>query len=112
MFQISTKRCHRLALATLLFLFPVSVIATPIADYHQNLKNAITALDTLAQSDEEESTNDYDSRFNQTIEGVRAALPEHQTVESPDGVYEVDNSWLHRGLKELTEAVDRLEKSR
>lgn len=112
MSQISTKRCHLLGLATLLFLFPLNVIATPIADYHQNLKNAVTALDTLAQSDEEESTNDYETRFNQTIESVRAALPEHQTVESPDGVYEVDNSWLHRDLKELTEAGDRVEKLR
>lgn len=112
MSQISTKRCRLLPLAALLFLFPVNAIAIPIADYHQNLKNAITALDTLTQSDEEEDPTDYERRFNQTIEGVRAALPEHQTVESPEGTYEVDNSWLHRDLKELTEVVDRPEKLR
>ncbi len=99
-----------LALATLLLLFPVTVVAIPVADYHQNLKKAITALDTLLQSDEEENTSDYESRFNQTIDGVKAALPERQTVESSEGVYEVNNSWLYRDLKELTEAVNPLEK--
>src|ERR1041385_1365061 len=104
--QISTKQSRFLVLATLLFLFPASVVAIPIADYHENLKKAITALDTLSQSDEDESPDDYESRFERTIEGVRAALPEHQTVESPEGVCEIDNSWLHRDLKEVMAAVD------
>ena len=108
--QISTKRCRLVVLATLLFLFPASAIAIPIADYHQHLKNAITALDTLTQSDEDESTDDYESRYSQTIEDIRAAIPEHETVESPEGVCEVDNSWLHQDLKALTESVDRPEK--
>jgi len=104
--RISTKQSRFLVLATLLLLFPASVVAIPIADYHQNIKKAITALDTLTQSDEDESPADYESRFEKTIEGIRAALPEHQTVESPEGVCEVDNSWLHRDLKKLTAAVD------
>jgi hypothetical protein len=108
--QISTKQSRFLALATLLFLFPATVAAIPIAEYQQNIKNAIIALDTLSQSDEDESTSDYEKRYNQTLESVRAALPEHQTVESPEGACEVDNSWLHKELKELTEAVDRPEK--
>lgn len=112
MSQISIKRRRLFALAALLFLFHANASAIPIADYHQNLKKAVTALDTLTQSDEEENPNDYENRFNQTIEGIKAALPEHQTIESPDGVYEVDNSWLYRDLKQLTEAVDRPEKLR
>jgi hypothetical protein len=108
--QISTKRSRLAALATLLFLFPATVAAIPISDYHQNLKDAITALDTLAASDEDENSDEYESRFKQTIEGVKAALPEHQSVESTEGVYEVDNSWLYRDLKELEESGDRPEK--
>ena len=108
--QISTKRSRLAALTTLLFLFPATVVAIPISDYHQNIKNAITALDTLATSDEDENPADYMVRLKQTIEGVKAALPEHQTVESPDGIYEVDNSWLHKDLKELEAVVDLPEK--
>ena len=103
MSQISTKQSRLLVLAILLFLFPASVAAIPIADYQQNLKNAITALDTLSRIDENESTSDYVNRYNRTLDSVRAALPEHQTVESREGVCEVDNSWLHKALKELTE---------
>jgi cell fate (sporulation/competence/biofilm development) regulator YlbF (YheA/YmcA/DUF963 family) len=106
MSQISTKRSRLFVLAALVFLFPARAFAIPIADYQQNLKKAITALDTLTQSDEDENPVDYGVRFKQTIDGVRAVLPEHQTVESPDGVYEVDNSWLHKDLKAAEEAVD------
>src|SRR5437868_4714975 len=88
-------------LALLLFAFPVNVLAIPLSDYHQNLKKAITSLDTLRQSDENESTDDYDRRFDQTVEGVRRDLPEHETVESEAETYNVDNSWLHKDLNEL-----------
>ena len=110
--QISIKRHRLVVLVALLFLFPGNVVAIPIADYHQNLKKAITALDTLTQSDEDETSTDYERRFDQTLDGVRAALPEHQTVESPEGVCEVDNSWLYSDLKKLKESVDRPEKLR
>jgi len=101
------KRC----LALLFFVFPVNVLAIPISDYQQNLKKAITALDTLTQSDENESTNDYNKRFDQTIEGVRQALPENQTVESETETYNVDNSWLHRDLDNLKQSVDILKET-
>jgi len=108
--RISTKQSRLFALATLLFLFPASVVAIPIADYHENLKKAITALDTLTQSEEEESSTDYENRFEHTIEGVRAALPEHQIVESPEGICEVDNSKLHKDLREMEQSADRFAK--
>ena len=101
------KRC----LVVLFFVFPINVFAIPISDYQQNVKKAITALDTLTQSDENESTNDYNKRFDQTIEGVRQALPEHQTVESETETYNVDNSWLHRDLDDLKQSVDILKKT-
>jgi hypothetical protein len=106
--QISTTRTCLVVLATLLFIFPPSVVAIPIADYHQNLKRAITALDTLNQSDEAESSSDYESRFQHTIESVRTALPEHQTVESPEGTCEIDNSWLHKELKDVADRPEKL----
>ena len=106
----AAKQCRLIVLAFLLFLFPVNVLAIPISEYQQNLKNAITALDTLNQSDEGESTDHYESRFEQTIEGVRRALPEHQTIEAEAETYNVDNSWLHKDLNGLQESNDRLKK--
>ncbi|HYK22421.1 MAG TPA: DUF4129 domain-containing protein [Pyrinomonadaceae bacterium] len=93
-----------------LFLFPINAFAIPISAYQQNLKNVITALDTLLQSDEEESSEHYESRFEQTIEAIRRVVPEHQTVESEAETYNVDNSWLHKDLNALQESNDRLKK--
>jgi len=110
MTQVCKKRGRLVVLAALLFVFPASVLAIPISEYQQNLKNAITALDTLTQSDEDESSEGYERRFDQTIEGVRHALPEQQTVESEAETYNVDNRWLHKDLDKLKESNDRLKK--
>src|SRR5215208_6655570 len=108
--RISTQPYRFLLFFAVLFLFPANVTAIPIADYQHNLKQAITALDTLRQSDEEEDPNAYETRINQTIEAVRGVLPQSQTVESDGEVCNVDNSWLHKALEELNQAADRLEK--
>ena len=94
---------HRLAclpavFAVLLFLYPTNASALPLADYRQNLQRAITALDTLAQRDENESESEAANRLARTIQGVRTVLPEHQTIESGSDICEVDNSWLHKSL--------------
>jgi Domain of unknown function (DUF4129) len=114
MLQSPITHHHELAcivvfLIIVLFFCPASVSALPIAEYQKNLQQAITALDTLNQSDEDESTTDFENRFNQTIEAVRAALPEHQTIESGTEVYNVDNSWLHKELNELNQASNPLD---
>ena len=104
MSRVSTTHCRRrlaclfATLAVLLFLYPMNATALPIADYRQNLQRAITALDTLAQRDENESEMEAAHRLAQTIQGVRTILPEHQTIESGSDVCEVDNSWLHESL--------------
>jgi len=109
---MSTKH-HRyivacvVVLTAVLFVCPAKIPALPIAEYQQNLKNAITALDTLTQIDEDESTSAYENRFTQKIEGIRAALPQNQIVESGEDACNVDSSWLHKALDELKESVDR-----
>jgi hypothetical protein len=87
--------------AGFLFLFPATVFAIPLTEYQHKIKQAITALDTLSQVDEHESESDFNNRMVQTIEAVRATLPEHMTVEANGEVYEVDNSSLHKTLEEL-----------
>jgi hypothetical protein len=108
MLLLSKKHCHAfVVLAAFLFLCPAKIVALPIADYQRNLRSAITALDTLNQLDENESNTDYEIRFYNTIESVRAAFPQTQTVESEDDVYNIDFSWLHTGLDELKVSVER-----
>jgi hypothetical protein len=91
-------------IAGLLLIFPIVANALPVADYRKNLQRAITALDTLTQSEEEESPGEYASRLRQTIYVVRGAIPDHQPVEFGSQVCNVDNSWLHQALNELTES--------
>jgi len=103
----TTHRRHRLAfllvLAAFFFLCPARTAALPIAGYQQNLQRAITALDTLAQVDEDESETEFEKRLAGTIAGVRAVLPAHQTIEADGESCTVDNSWLHKTFDELEE---------
>jgi hypothetical protein len=99
------KTCQR-CLASLVviaaaFLFPMTVSAITLTEYQHKLKQAITALDTLAQIDEHESENDFKNRLLQTIDAVRVALPEHMTIAENGEVCEVDNSSLHKTLEDL-----------
>lgn len=106
--QCRTRRDRLLSwsLLALLLLVPVTVSAAdiPSTEYYQNLEDAITALDTLQSSDEEEAASAYEERFDQTIKDVGEALPEHQSVQTKEGVCNVDNSWLHEALKDLKTA--------
>src|SRR5262245_41445847 len=87
-------------------LVPVVAHAASLADYHRNVKAAITALDTLTQSDEEETESEYQQRFADTVTNVRKLLPESQMVECGEELCAVDNSWLHDQLKESQKADD------
>jgi hypothetical protein len=98
---------HLVVLAALLFVCPAAVFAVSISEYQQNLKNAIAALGTLSDLEENETTTAYEQRFEQTIANIRTTLPRNQTVESGADVSNVDNTWLHRALDELKEQVDR-----
>jgi Domain of unknown function (DUF4129) len=99
-------RLFRWSLLALFMLVAVRANADSISstDYHRNVQRAVTALDTLRSNDETETTSDYENRLDQTVKGVREALPEHQAVETKGGVCNVDNSWLHEALKELKSA--------
>jgi hypothetical protein len=111
MLHVSTKSYLRsvacgVLLTTLLFLCPATAAAIPLSEYYQNIKNAIAALDNLNESVEEESTDDYQNRFNQTLEEIRSSFPKNQTVEAEGEVCNVDNSWLHKRVDELKGGVE------
>ena len=93
----------RWSLIALLLLVPVTANADSIsiADYHKNVERAVTALDTLQQRDETEDVASYETRLDQTIAAVRESVPEHESVQTSEDVYNVDNAWLHEALKQL-----------
>jgi hypothetical protein len=72
--------------------------AIPVREYHKHLKQAVTALDSLGQSDEDESPFSYSVRDVETVRQVRNLLPATETVESNGQGLKVDNSWLHQEL--------------
>lgn len=88
------------------FVFAVSLVllstpaamAIPAGEYHKHIQQAVTALDTLAVSDETESETAYGVRDDETIRGVRNLLPPTEAVEWNGASFNVDNSWLHQDL--------------
>jgi hypothetical protein len=102
---ISTKNLFavRFLFAVSLFVFAASAThAIPLPDYHAHVRQAVTALDSLAQNDETESTWDYGTRSVETVQGVRNLLPPSQNVEWNGTSFNVDNSWLHQELDEYS----------
>ncbi|MDQ6652269.1 MAG: DUF4129 domain-containing protein [Acidobacteriota bacterium] len=75
-----------------------AVQAIPINQYHKEIRQAVTALDTLAQPDETEDAAAYVARSVETINVVRSLLPQTESVEWNGSSFNVDNSWLHQEL--------------
>jgi len=88
------------------FVFPGIACAVPIRDYQKNLQKAITAIDTLSQTDEEESPDNFQRRLISTSAAIRNVLPEKQSIESDGSVVEVDNSWLHKRLGDFETSAE------
>jgi len=87
-----------LFIISLLLSVAVAAHATSLNDYHKRMKQAVTALNTLAQSDETETTTAYYERTAQTIRQVQTLLPATETVEARGAVVKIDNSWLHQEI--------------
>jgi hypothetical protein len=89
-----------------LFAGAVTTVAIPLTQYERDLKNAITGLDSLNESDEDAGPRDLHTRVLFITSSIKTSLLEHETVESGSDVYTVDNSWLHTALDELTKTPD------
>jgi hypothetical protein len=74
------------------------VSAIPVGDYHQRLRQAITALESLAHSGENESVEAFGTRDVQTVVSVRTLLPQAETIDWNGTGFSVDNAWLHQEL--------------
>jgi len=69
-----------------------TLLAVPISNYHQRIKQAIAALNTLSQPDPLKS---FTVRETETIQAVRILLPLTENVEIDGSLIGVDNAWLH-----------------
>ncbi|HEX9423932.1 MAG TPA: DUF4129 domain-containing protein [Pyrinomonadaceae bacterium] len=93
------RRVARFLLAgTVLFLLAQTISATPVSEYHKRIRQAVTALDGLVQSDETEDAITYDKRRAETLMSVRTLLPESESVEWDGQKFQVNNFWLHQEL--------------
>ncbi|MGH9969353.1 MAG: DUF4129 domain-containing protein [Pyrinomonadaceae bacterium] len=97
------ERSTRIAISSvlvvpLLLAFATTTWANSLSEYHKRVQQAVSGLDTLAQSDEDESQADRAVRVSQTLAAVRNVLPEREHVEWAGTIFPVDNSWLHREL--------------
>lgn len=96
-------------LAVLLFLYPTTVSAIPISEYQQNIKTAITSLESLREMYSDENRDNADIQWEEPIENIRVLLPRNETIEAEGEFYNVDNSWLHAALDQLKEPAQRRE---
>ena len=78
--------------------------ARPLSEYRMHVQQAISALDTLTQSDEGETDEARLTRFTETLAAVRNVLPATENVEWEQTTFKVDNSWLHRELEKVEKA--------
>jgi len=78
--------------------------AIPLRDYHRHLEQAISALATLSQSEESETTANRALRMTDTLQGVRIVMPETANVEWGQISFAVDNRWLHKELEKYEKA--------
>jgi hypothetical protein len=81
-----------------LLLSAQAIWANQFSDYHRRVHQAVTALDTLAQADENESVASFMARDSQTVASVRTLLPPEETVDLNGTSFSVENSWLHQEL--------------
>src|SRR6266498_2398549 len=99
--RVFFRRCGvaRFLLAgTVLFLLAQAISASSVSEYHKRIRQAVTALDSLVQSDETEDASTYDKRREETLMSVRTLLPEAESVEWDGQKFPVNNFWLHQEL--------------
>lgn len=75
--------------------------AKPLSEYQMQVKQSVSALDTLAQSDEGETEAARLTRITETLAAVANAVPANEEVEWNESSFTVDNSWLHREIEKF-----------
>lgn len=80
-------------------LFATIVCGIPLTEYHRRIQQSVNALDTLTQTEEEESESQRAGRISSTISEIRLAVPRSAKVDWDGTSFNVDNGWLDEELK-------------
>jgi len=92
-------RLVRYLIAFQLALFFVSVAnANSLSQYHERVKQAVTALGTLSTSDKNETQTQFETRDHDTVQRVKELLPQSESLDHSGTTVSIDNSWLHLEL--------------
>jgi Domain of unknown function (DUF4129) len=96
---------------TISLTLAAAVTATPVSEYRRQIRQAVAALDSLVQSEDEEDAGAYEKRRLEAIASLRTLLPQSETVEWNDGSFKVDHRWLQESLNRYEKglAADREE---
>ena len=81
-----------------LLVLAQSISAVPLSEYHRRIHQAVTALDSLSQSEENETMASFAARDSQTVASVRTLLPPTESVDWNGTSFNVDSSWLPEEL--------------
>ncbi len=97
--SLAGRQVARYFFATGLVLFlTAAAAAIPVTDYHRHLRQAVTLLEAVSHSKENENTNEYYTRDVESVRRVSELLPANESVESNGASFQLDNSWLHESL--------------
>ncbi len=101
----STSARFGWAMATLFALCCTEgTAAASLNEYHEQVKQAISALATLGQLDESETETLRIKGITQTLDGIRIIIPRTASVDWNGASILVDNSWLHQELEKYEKA--------
>ena len=104
----SSGSIFNLALLLLLLLLVPSMAQAQqltTAEYQKHLQSAIDELEWLQTIKSTDGVDNYDARIDVALHAIEEALPEQQSVQTTNGVCDVDNSWLRPELKNIREAA-------
>ena len=87
-----------LFVVSLAFLLAAAALAIPHNEYQQHVRQAVTGLEALSKSDENETAYAFSARDAETVRQVRSLVPKTETVEMDGQSVNVDNAWLHQEL--------------
>jgi hypothetical protein len=93
---LSRLRTCLLPALAFVILTSSTALAVPLSNYHQRIKQAVTALNTLSLPDENEPHTSFIVREVGAIQAVRNLLPRTESVEVDGSPITVDNAWLHQ----------------
>jgi hypothetical protein len=96
-----------LFLLSLLVAWASSARAITLNEYQKQIRQAVTALDSLSYRDETEVVTAYEKRSLETATAVRNLIPKTQTVEWNGVEFTADNSWLHHDLDKYGSIMKR-----